>query len=191
MPRWIQRTIACCLIGLAALPLLESHSGAAIPTTAADYPLPEFTHQQSDAWINSEPLTVNALKGKVVLVDVWTFGCWNCYRSFPWLKDLETRYADQGFQVIGIHTPEFDREKVRQNVIDKVHEFNLKHPVMIDNNFSYWRALNNHYWPSYYLVDRQGIVRFHFVGEMHKNTDKAKVIDQEIERLLAESTPNL
>ena len=189
MPRWIKRTIVYGLIGLATLPLLKSHSGTATPVETADHPLPEFTHQQPDNWINSPPLSVNDLKGKVVLVDVWTFACWNCYRSFPWLKDLEMRYASQGLQLIGIHTPEFDREKVRQNVIDKVREFGLKHPIMIDNNFSYWRALNNQYWPGYYLVDRQGIVRFSFIGEMHMRTAKAKLVEQEIERLLAEPVP--
>ncbi len=189
MPRWIKRTIIYGLIGLAALPLLQSHSGTATTVETADYPLPEFTHPQADAWINSPPLSVKTLKGKVVLIDVWTFGCWNCYRSFPWLKELEMRYASQGLQVIGVHTPEFDREKVRQKLIDKIHEFGLKHPIMIDNNFSYWRALNNHYWPGYYLVDRQGTVRFRFVGEMHTNTAKAKLVEQEIERLLAEPVP--
>ncbi|VAW76300.1 hypothetical protein MNBD_GAMMA15-2389 [hydrothermal vent metagenome] len=185
MHHWIKRTVAYGLITLAVLPLLESYSGTATLATNTDFPLPEFIHQQPEAWINSEPLSVNALKGKVILVDVWTFGCWNCYRSFPWLNDLEARYENQGLQVIGIHTPEFDREKIRSNIIDKVREFALKHPVMIDNDFSYWRALNNRYWPSYYLVDRQGTVRFHFVGEMHINTAKARVVDQEIERLLA------
>ena len=189
MSHWIKRIIIYCLMVLAGLPLLESYSGTTASSTTTGLPLPEFTRQQPDAWINSKPLVVNELKGKVVLVDVWTFGCWNCYRSFPWLKDLEARYASQGLQVVGIHTPEFEREKLRQNIVNKVREFGLQHPVMIDNDFSYWRALNNRYWPSYYLVDRQGIVRHHFVGEMHQNTAKAQRIDQQIEQLLSESVP--
>ncbi len=88
MPRWIKRTIIYGLIGLAALPLLQSHSGTATTVETADYPLPEFTHPQADAWINSPPLSVKTLKGKVVLINVWTFACWNCYRPSPMTSRL-------------------------------------------------------------------------------------------------------
>ena len=148
-------------------------------------PLPEFTGKATD-WINSEPLTVDDLKGKVVLLDFWTFDCWNCYRSFPWLTDLEQRFASQGLQLIGIHTPEFAHEKKRENVIAKTKEFKLHHPVMMDNDFKYWKAMQNRYWPTYYLVDKKGNIRASYIGETHKGDANARSIEQEITRLLAE-----
>lgn len=151
-------------------------------------PLPEFTQSASTDWINSEPLSVSELRGKVVLVDIWTFECWNCYRSFPWLNGLEARLADADFQVIGVHSPEFERERDRAAVARKVEEFELDHPVMIDNDFSYWRALNNRYWPTFYLVDKQGSIRARYIGETHEGSRQAKVIEQRIRELLAEDS---
>ncbi len=146
--------------------------------------MPEFTQVDSAAWINSQPLTAADLRGKVILIDVWTFGCWNCYRSFPWLRKLEEKFADQDFQVIGIHTPEFDREKKRDNVVKKVEEFMLHHPVMMDNDFAYWRALRNRYWPAYYIVDKEGKIRGAFIGETHEGDRNAKKIEKLITKLL-------
>ena len=148
--------------------------------------LPEFTHTSAKDWINSEPLTRQDLQGKVVLIDVWTYSCWNCYRSFPWLTELEASLKDRPFTVIGVHTPEFEREKIRQNVVDKVAEFGLHHPVMIDNDFSYWKALGNRYWPAYYLIDKQGKARGYWVGETHKGDPRAKQIEFAITQLLTE-----
>ena len=147
---------------------------------------PEFTHQAPDRWINSAPLTLDGLAGQVVLLDFWTFDCWNCYRSFPWLNGLEARYAGRDLTIVGIHTPEFDHEKIRSNVERKVREFGLHHPVMIDNDFSYWRAMNNQYWPAFYLLDRQGRIRAFFAGETHAGDRRAKAIEKAIDRLLAE-----
>ncbi|MGD2118237.1 MAG: redoxin domain-containing protein [Chromatiales bacterium] len=149
-------------------------------------PLPEFTGQAVEQWINSEPMTVNDLRGKVVLLDIWTFDCWNCYRSFPWLTDLEQRFESKGLQVIGIHSPEFEHEKKRDNVIAKMKKFGLHHPVMLDNDFRYWKALNNHYWPAFYLIDKQGRIRASFIGETHKGDANAERIEQMIGELLAE-----
>ena len=146
--------------------------------------MPEFTQVDPSAWINSEPLSVADLRGKVVLIDVWTFGCWNCYRSFPWLRSVEEKFAGQDFQVIGIHTPEVDREKERENVVKKVEEFMLHHPVMMDNNFAYWRSLRNRYWPAYYIVDKEGNIRGAFIGETHKGDRRAKKIEKLISKLL-------
>ena len=148
--------------------------------------MPEFTQVDEVAWINSKPLSVEDLRGKVVLIDVWTYGCWNCYNSFPWLHSVEEKYADQEFTVIGIHTPEFDREKERENVVKKVAEFELHHPIMMDNDFSYWRALHNKYWPAYYIVDKQGNIRKGFVGETHMGDRRAKKIENLIAKLLKE-----
>jgi thiol-disulfide isomerase/thioredoxin len=148
--------------------------------------LPEFTTQNAADWLNSPPLDTAGLRGKVLLIDVWTFGCWNCYRSFPWLKALEGRLAEKPFTVIGIHSPEFDHEKDRTRVLDKIVEFGLKHPVMLDNDFAFWRALNNRYWPAFYLVDKQGVIRFLHVGETHEGDARAIEIERQINVLLGE-----
>ena len=136
---------------LALLALLSLTAGAApLPERP---PMPQFSNPEPAHWFNSEPLQREDLAGKVVLIDVWTFGCWNCYRSFPWLKSLEEHFAGEQFQVVGIHTPEFDHEADPERVAAKIREFGLQHPVMMDNDFAYWRALNNRYWPTFSLVD--------------------------------------
>ncbi len=155
-------------------------------STAQAKTLPEFTQQDSSQWINSDALSVSDLEGSVVLIDVWTFECWNCYRSFPWLNDLEARYSNKGLKIIGIHTPEFAREKVIANVKEKVKEFKLHHPIMVDNDMTYWRALNNRYWPAFYLVDKKGNIRKVFVGETHKGDLNSMKADAMIKKLLLE-----
>ena len=148
---------------------------------------PEFTHSSDSEWLNSAPLQLSEMRGQVVLVDFWTFDCWNCYHSFPWLNDLEERMANSDFRIIGVHTPEFEHEKIRDNIAAKIKEFDLKHPVMIDNDFSYWRAMGNRYWPAFYLIDKQGKVAASFVGETHKGDRQARAIEKAIGNLLAES----
>jgi hypothetical protein len=148
--------------------------------------IPEFTQTDPSMWINSEPLSTDKLRGRVLLLDFWTFDCWNCYRSFPWLKSLETGLTDEAFTVIGIHTPEFDHERVPENVRVKVHQFGLHHPVMLDNDFRYWRSMNNRYWPAYYVIDKEGTVRGRFVGETHAGGGQAKKIEKLVRKLLQE-----
>ena len=143
---------------------------------------PEFTHASPNEWLNSAPLKLTDLRGKVVLVDFWTFDCWNCYRSFPWLKAMEARLMGRGLQVIGVHSPEFERETIAENIKKKIAEFGLHHPVMIDNDFSYWKAMANQYWPAYYLIHKNGVLRAAFVGETHEGDTQA----QEVERILTE-----
>lgn len=162
------------------------HSNQLKPGAAA--PAPEFTQSSPDDWLNSEPLTLASLRGKVVLIDFWTFGCWNCYRSFPWLNAMEQRLQDENFIVVGVHTPEFDHEKNRYAVSNKIKEFELKHPVMIDNDMKYWRAMNNRYWPAYYLVDKQGKIRALYIGETHDGDKRARAIEASIRELLAEQS---
>ena len=178
------------LLGLACLTVVllnfSDIPAAHANSNGKNVPAPEFTHTQADRWINSEPLSLADLRGKVVLMDVWTFGCWNCYRSFPWMKELEAKFADQDFTVIGIHTPEFDHERDRNQVMAKVKEFGLEHPVMLDNDFSYWKALNNQYWPTFYLVDKQGRIRDVFIGETHSGDSNAVAIEKAVTALLAE-----
>ncbi len=148
-------------------------------------PLPEFTQTNKNAWLNSKPLQVKNLRGKVVLLDVWTFECWNCYRSFPWLKQIEKNFSGK-LQVIGIHTPEFARERIRKNVVAKTGEFGLHHPVMMDNDFGYWKALNNRYWPAFYVVDKKGMIRGRFIGEIHAGDRNANSIEKLVRKLIAE-----
>lgn len=149
-------------------------------------PLPQFTNQDPSGWFNSAPLQVEHLRGRVALLDIWTYDCWNCYRSFPWLKGLEARLAGEPFSVIGIHSPEFEHEKEPDRVAAKIAEFGLRHPVMMDNDFRYWRALGNRYWPTFYLVDKQGRLRAAFIGETHDGDSRALRIEEQIRQLLAE-----
>ena len=148
--------------------------------------LPEFTGKKEIDWINSQPVRVRDLLGNVVLIDFWTFECWNCYRSIPWLNEVEQKFSESQFKIIGIHTPEFERERVRSNVEAKVKEYSITHPVMMDNDFRYWRALGNRYWPSFYLIDKKGIVRYNFVGETHSGDKRARLIENAISELLQE-----
>lgn len=167
---------------LLALALHMTLPAAAAEPSAA----PEFTHRAAADWINSPPLTLAALRGQVVLVDFWTFACWNCYRSFPWLNALDARWHDRGLRVVGVHTPEFSHERVRDNVEAKVAEYGLRHPVMLDNDFSYWNAMGNRYWPAFYLLDKRGRIRAHYAGETHRGDAQARRIEADIETLLAE-----
>ena len=181
------RTITfCAATVVVALLLAVMFRPAAGGTLPAPLMAPEFTHAASGEWINSAPLTLASLRGKVVFVDFWTFECWNCYRSFPWLKGMEARLEPEGLQVIGVHSPEFDREKVRDNIVAKVKEFGLKHPVMIDTDFSYWNAMGNRYWPAYFAIDRHGNIRAVFAGETHDGDEQAKEIESTLRTLLAE-----
>lgn len=158
-----------------------------IPVQAKEaYELPEFTQTSAQEWLNSKPLTKQNLLGKVTLIDFWTFDCWNCYRSFPWLHEVENEYKNKGFQIVGIHSPEFEHEKIHANIKAKIKQFNITNAVMVDNDMSYWRAMKNSYWPAYYIVDKRGQVRANFIGETHKNTSQAKKIEAIIEQLLAE-----
>lgn len=148
---------------------------------------PAFTHTRDQDWLNSPPLTWAALRGKVVLIDVWTFDCWNCYRSIPWLHDVERQFAGAGLQIVGVHTPELPQEYVLANVKAKLVEFQITHPVMLDNDYSYWTALGNHYWPAFYLVDRQGRLRGKVFGETHAGDRNATAVEEQIAALLAEA----
>lgn len=171
-------------LSVAAVLACETSRGAS--AAVEPRPAPEFTQTAADAWINSPPLRIRDLRGKVLLLDVWTFECWNCYRSFPWLRQLEARFAPDGLQVIGIHTPEFERERDPAAVRAKVAEFALEHPVMIDNDLAYWNALGNRAWPTFYLIDKRGRIRDRFLGETHAGEPQALRIDRAIEALLAE-----
>ena len=117
------------------------------------------------AWINSKPLTLAALRGKVVLLDFWTYSCINCLRTLPHLKSWYTAYHDKGLVIIGVHTPEFAFEHVTSNVRAAVKRLGIRYPVMQDNNYATWTNYANEYWPAEYLIDKQGHLRAYDFGE--------------------------
>jgi len=125
-------------------------------------------------WLNSEPLTAAALRGRVVLVDFWTYSCVNWLRTLPYVRAWHERYAERGLVVVGAHAPEFGFEHALENVRRAAGELGVAYPVVIDNDFSIWRSFDNHYWPAVYLVDGDGRVRFHHFGEeAYEETERA------------------
>jgi cytochrome c biogenesis protein CcdA/thiol-disulfide isomerase/thioredoxin len=143
------------------------------------YPAPELTGLQT--WINSNPLTLKELKGKVVLLDFWTYTCINCQRTLPFVTKWYDTYKDQGFTVLGVHAPEFAFEKLETNVKKAVTENNINYPVALDNDFATWSAYSNQFWPAEYLIDANGIVRRTHFGE-----GKYAETEQAIQELLKE-----
>lgn len=116
-------------------------------------------------WLNSDPLTLQGLRGKVVLVDFWTYTCINCIRTLPFVTGWYEKYKDQGLVVVGVHTPEFEFEKKTENVENAIDQYNITYPVAQDNDYATWRAYDNHYWPAKYLIDKDGNVRYFHFGE--------------------------
>ena len=136
-------------------------------------------------WFNSEPITLQDLRGKVVLVDFWTYSCVNCVRTLPYMVDWNAKYADEGLVILGIHTPEFAFEQDANNVQQAVERFGILYPVAQDNDYGTWRTFNNHYWPAKYLIDAQGHIRYvHFGEGDYDQTELA------IQQLLAETGVN-
>jgi len=116
-------------------------------------------------WLNSPPLTVESLRGKVVLIDFWTYSCINCIRALPYVRGWADKYRDHGLVVIGVHAPEFAFEKDPGNVAAAVKDLNVDYPVALDNRYALWRAFGNEYWPAHYFIDTQGHIRHHHFGE--------------------------
>ena len=133
-------------------------------------------------WLNSPPLSAEALKGKVVLVDFWTYSCINCIRAIPYVKAWAEKYKDQGLVVIGVHAPEFAFEKNVDNVKKAIGDLGITYPVAIDNDYAIWRAFDNQYWPAHYFIDAEGRIRHHHFGE--GEYDQSERVIQE---LLAEA----
>ncbi len=151
----------------AARPVLgESLDNFVVTPTMALFdegPMPELPSGRE--WINSPPLTKESLRGKVVLVDFWTFQCINCLNALPHVKELYAKYKDQGLVVIGVHTPELARERIPANVRAAVRDLGVTYPVVIDGDYAIWNSWQNQYWPAAYFVDARGRVRFHHFGE--------------------------
>jgi cytochrome c biogenesis protein CcdA/thiol-disulfide isomerase/thioredoxin len=171
---------------------------AATPNQANGKSLADFTREEAPAplydegpapafagggpWINSNPLDLASLRGKVVLVWFWTFGCYNCLNALPYVNALEAKYRDQGLVVIGVHTPEFPHEKVEANVRSQVSSLKIVYPVVMDNRYAIWNSFRNHYWPAAYFVNAKGTIRYHHFGE-----GSYDVQDRVVAKLLAEA----
>src|SRR5438094_7799277 len=117
------------------------------------------------AWLNSPPLTPDGLRGKVVLIDIWTYTCINWVRTLPYVRAWAEKYKNQGLVVIGVHSPEFAFEKNVDNIRRAAKDMRVDYPIAIDSDFAIWRALKNEYWPALYIVDAQGRIRHHQFGE--------------------------
>lgn len=135
-------------------------------------PAPEITGITK--WLNSDPLVLAEQQGKVVLIDFWTYSCINCIRTLPYVTGWYEKYKDQGFTVIGVHTPEFAFEKVASNVETALKRYNITYPVALDNNYKTWSAFKNQFWPAHYLIDKNGdIVYTHFGEGKYEETELA------------------
>jgi len=155
-------------------------AGVKTPELPVLGPAPDF--RKTGEWFNSEPLTIPALRGRVTLIDFWTYTCINCLRTMPYLKAWHERYADRGLTIVGVHTPEFAFERKTSNVREAIAREELRYPVVQDNAYGTWNAWGNQYWPAKYLVDAEGKVRYAHFGEgKYKETEAA------IRTLLAEA----
>ena len=182
MKRFLFGTIALIVFGC-ALQQPEAHSADSSMFKITSLPdlglAPELTN---DIWLNVDaPLRLADLRGKVVLVEMWTFGCINCQNVMPSLKEWHTRYKDQGLVIIGNHYPEFSYEAELDNLKEAISRFEIGYPVTQDNDGATWRAYKNHYWPALYLIDKQGHIRYVHIGE-----GRYSETEENIKALLAE-----
>jgi len=144
------------------------------PSTLPNYgKAPGF--QGIAAWINSPPLNISQLRGKVVLVDFWTYSCINCIRTIPYLNAWYSEYGNDGLVIVGVHTPEFTFEKNYSNVLTAVHNFGIKYPVALDSSYGTWNAYGNQYWPADYVIDANGSIRYEQFGEGDYNMTEAVI----------------
>ena len=172
------------LIAVAAAAAVVSFAGSGPGSAPAPQsrPAPEF--KGIDNWINSQPLKLDELRGKVVLVDFWTYTCINCLNHLPYVKEWNEKYKDQGLVVVGVHTPEFAYEKSTSNVQDAIKRLQIKYAVAQDNSYATWKSFDNQYWPAVYLIDKSGkIVYSHFGEGSYATTEK------KIQALLSEPAP--
>ncbi|PRF35091.1 thioredoxin [Burkholderia multivorans] len=148
-------------VGLAAF--AGTRDEASTMTSLAGSRAPEFAG--IERWHNSAPLALDRLRGKVVLVDFWTYSCINCIHTIPYVNDWYRKYRDQGLVVVGVHTPEYPFERDAKNVADAIARFGIRYPVAQDNRYDTWRAYGNQYWPALYLIDANGKIVYTRYGE--------------------------
>ena len=171
--------VAVCLLGLPLRGHTADESTIDAPLTLADAgrAAPNFVGIKN--WLNSGPLNIADLRGKVVLVDFWTYDCINCVRTLPYVTKLYDTYKDRGLIVVGVHSPEFPFEKATNNVQTAINRFGIKYPVAQDNDLTTWAAYNNQYWPAQYIVDKNGKIVFEHAGE-----GQYQEIERTIQKLL-------
>jgi peroxiredoxin len=178
--------------------LLLLLGGASLPSVFAVRHLPAKEPQQIDRkapeptqidhWINSDGLKLADQKGKVIVLQFWTFGCINCQHNLPYYDKWQADFAKQDVQIIGVHTPETSFEAEPKNVAAQVTKLKIKYPVAIDTDGATWKAYENHYWPSIYLIDKQGQIRYRWDGELeYKDAGGDKLMRAKIKELLPDA----
>ena len=157
--------------------------GQMIPsrTLTEETKAPTAPELSSGLWINSAPLTLKSLHGRVVLIEFWTFACYNCLNTLPTVKKWDAQYRDKGLTIIGVHTPETDLERNEVDLKREITELGIKYPVVTDNDYSTWKAYRVEAWPTLFLLDKQGRVRWMHVGEGYYDET-----EEMIKKLLAE-----
>jgi len=158
--QWVIRAVAIVAVltaGALAVPLTPAQPGARVGQVA-----PEIT---GASWLNSEPLSLAGLRGRVVFVEFWTFGCVNCQNVLPQLRGWHERYGPAGLTIVGVHSPEFLWEKPRDRVAAAVRGLDIRYPVVQDNDYAIWKRFNTWAWPTAVLVDRRGVIRYTHIGE--------------------------
>jgi len=173
------------------LALVAASGMLAVACARGDPPAaaPEFTHPRAADWINSAPLTLAGLRGKVVLVEFWAFECVNCLNSRAWVEAVAHDKAAAGLVVVGVHTPELRDERSPENVRRAVARLGIRYPVMMDGDYSYWQALHNEYWPAFYLIGRDGLLYGSAIGELHVGEASAGRVEAAIDQLLKAREP--
>ncbi|HEY0505871.1 MAG TPA: thioredoxin family protein [Lysobacter sp.] len=164
----IAAAFALCIAGAGCSPGVQAGSAP-----SAGSPAPEFAG--IERWLNSEPLTMHGLKGKVVLVEFWTYSCINCIHVMPHVNQWHQRYRDQGLVVVGVHTPEYDEEHDAGRLRDAMKRYGVEYAVAQDNDYRTWNAWGNRFWPALYLVDRDGRVVYRHVGEGDYDVTEARI----------------
>lgn len=155
-------TIAAVVIGTAKPVEVAGPSESNLPIAPAGKKAPELIEGQ---WFNSEPLTLAELKGRVVYIEFWTFGCSNCINTLPTVKRFDATYRDKGLTVIGIHSPEFDYERVSENIENALKKRGLVYPILTDNEMKNWDRYRVNAWPSIFIIDKKGQIRYEHIGE--------------------------
>ncbi len=163
------KSILKTMLAITTLCAATAHAAPFGGPTAA----PEFTGIEK--WLNSEPLTMQQLRGKVVLVDFWTYTCINCIRTLPYVKSWHEKYKDQGLVVVGVHTPEYPFERSTDNVMSAIKRFGITYPVAQDNQYATWKAYGNRYWPAVYLTNKKGQIVYKHFGEGSYQETEAKI----------------
>jgi thiol-disulfide isomerase/thioredoxin len=157
-------------------PVLAANRVESHPSLDDEGRMPDF--DGAVAWLNTPPLDGKSLRGKVVLVNFWTYSCINSLRALPYMKSWAAKYKEDGLVAIGVHTPEFPFEKESVNVGGALRDYKVTYPVALDSNYAVWQAFNNEYWPAFYFIDRKGRIRYHQFGE--GDYDKSERVIQEL-----------